>query len=76
MSRVFSCFSWGSSSFNVEVIENQTVKLPTKNNQPDYKIMETFISAIQKLVIKDVVLYAENKILATKNVVADSKNSG
>ena len=31
--------------------------------------METFISAIQKLVIKDVVLYADRKIAATKSVV-------
>jgi hypothetical protein len=34
-----------------------TMKLPAKNNQPDYATMETLISAIQKLVIKDVVLY-------------------
>ncbi len=46
--------------------------LPTKNNQPDYATMETFISAIQKLVIKDVVLYAERKIAATKSVVHKS----
>jgi hypothetical protein len=31
--------------------------------------METFISAIQKLVIKDIVLYADRKIAATKIVV-------
>nr|WP_199308123.1 restriction endonuclease [Microcystis wesenbergii] len=31
---------------------NLTMKLPTQNNQPNYAIMETFISAIQKLVIK------------------------
>jgi hypothetical protein len=31
---------------------NLTMKLPTQNNQPNFAIMETFISAIQKLVIK------------------------
>jgi hypothetical protein len=31
--------------------------------------METFISAIQKLVIKEVVLYADKKIAATKTIV-------
>ena len=31
--------------------------------------METFISAVQKLVIKDVVLYADKKITATKQAV-------
>jgi len=37
------------------------MKLPVKNNKPDYDIMETVISAIYKLVIKDVVLYVERK---------------
>ena len=32
--------------------------------------METFISAVQKLVIKDVVQYADKKIAATKDVVS------
>jgi hypothetical protein len=32
--------------------------------------METLISAIQKLVIKDVVLYADRKIAATQSVIA------
>ena len=31
--------------------------------------METFIKAVEKLVIKDVVLYADSKIKATENVV-------
>ncbi len=41
---------------------NGIIELPTKNNQPDYKTMETLISAIQKLVIKDVVLYTDGKL--------------
>ena len=40
--------------------------LPLQNNSPNYTFMETFIWAIQKLVIKDVVLYADKKINATK----------
>ena len=48
---------------------NFTMKLPIQNDQPNYAIMETFISAIQKLVIKEVVLYADRKIAATKTVV-------
>ncbi len=42
------------------------ILLPVKQHQPDYTAMATFISAIQKLVIRDVVLYAERKIGATK----------
>lgn len=61
MSKSFSSFIWGGSSFNVNIIENQKIQLPTKDNKPDYKVIETFISAIKKLVIKDVVLYADSK---------------
>ena len=40
-----------------------------KDDKPDFESMKTFISAIQKLVIKDVVLYADSKIKATKSVI-------
>jgi hypothetical protein len=43
--------------------------LPKDNNQIDYKYIETFITIIQKLVIKDVVIYADRKIEATKSIV-------
>jgi hypothetical protein len=45
------------------------VQLPIHNNKPNYEIMETFITAIQKLVIKDLVMYADKKIEATKSVI-------
>lgn len=66
MTKSFSSFSWGGSSFSIKIIGDQKVKLPIKNKLPDYKIMETLISAIQKMVIKDVVLYANKKISALK----------
>jgi hypothetical protein len=62
MTKSFSSFSWGGSSFNVKIIRDQLMKLPTKNQKPNYELMQTLISAIQKLVIKDVVLYVEEKI--------------
>lgn len=36
---------------------------------PDYNYMEMIISYVQKLVVKDVVNYADNKIEKTKQVV-------
>lgn len=45
------------------------ISLPQKNGNPDYDTMALIISAIHKLVIKDVVLYADTKIEATKTVV-------
>jgi hypothetical protein len=62
MTKAFSSFSWGGSSFSVKIIENQKIKLLTlNNNQPDYEKMEILISAIQKNVIKDVVDFSFKK---------------
>ena len=55
--------------FNRTEMNKTNIQLPTKNNKPDYATMETFIKAVEKLVIKDVVLYADSKIKATENVV-------
>lgn len=61
-------YSWGDSISNKK-IQNDRISLPNKNNQPNFLSMSTLISAIQKLVIKDVVQYAEQKILAHKHVI-------
>jgi len=61
-------YSWGDSISNKK-IQKDKVSLPVKNQKPDYSIMKTLISAIQKLVIKEVVLYTDQKIAATKTVV-------
>jgi hypothetical protein len=53
-------YSWGDSISNRK-IQNDRVSLPVIDNKPDYEIMSTLISAIQKLIIKDVVLYVEKK---------------
>lgn len=47
-----------------------SVILPTINGELNFDFMENFIKAIQKLVIKDVVLWADKKINATKQVIA------
>ncbi|MGP1434989.1 MAG: restriction endonuclease subunit S [Catonella sp.] len=44
------------------------IEVPTLNNEIDYKFMKDFIYAIEKLVIKDVVIWADKKIEATKQV--------
>ena len=65
---LFGKFDFGKKLRSSQSL-NFKIHLPSNNNQPDYATMETFISAIQKLVIKDVALYSENKIEATKKVV-------
>lgn len=61
-------YSWGDSVSKTK-IKNDRISLPTKDGKPDFDIMRTFISAIQKLVIKDVVWYSQNK-MNTPKVIA------
>lgn len=61
-------YSWGNS-ISGSKIKSDKFSLPTKDGKPDYATMETLIKAVEKLVIKDVVLYADSKIEAAKNVV-------
>lgn len=59
-----------SNNFYASDADELNIMLPvTSDDSPDYAFMETFISAVQKLVIKDVVLYADKKIAATKQAV-------
>lgn len=51
------------------VVKEKCIRLPEKDGKIDFAFMETFISTIKKLAIKDVVLYSEQKIKATKAVV-------
>lgn len=66
----------GKYSFGKKLRSSQSLKeqmlLFEDQGFPDYIKMETFISAVQKLVIKDVVLYADREIEATRQVVSRS----
>ena len=64
-------FNYGRN-FYAKDADTLNIMLPTKNNEIDFTYMELLISAVKKLVIKDVVLYADSKINATKKVI--SKN--
>lgn len=61
-------YSWGNSVSKAK-INNDYISLPVINNEIIYDKMQIFISAIQKLVIKDVVKYADMKIETTKKVI-------
>ena len=51
------------------VVKGKYIRLPEKDGKIDFAFMETFISAIKKLAIKDVVVYSDNKLAATKSVI-------
>ena len=61
-------FDYGHN-FYAKDADALNIQLPIKNGKPDYETMETLISAIQKSVIKDVVLYADKKIETTKYII-------
>ncbi len=53
-----------------EKLRNTIIRLPEKSGQPDYSKMATIISAVKKLVIKDVAEYANKKIRVAQQVAA------
>ena len=55
-----------------EKVKKEFIQLPTKDGKIDFEFMELLISAVQKLVIKDVILYADEKIQSTKKIVKES----
>lgn len=55
------------------VVKTKEIRLPEKNGKIDFAFMETFISAIKKLAIKEVVIYSDRKIAATKEVISKTE---
>lgn len=64
---LFGKYSYGKKLRSSQSLDSK-MKLPTKDGKIDFEFMETLISAIQKLVIKDVVKWADRKIELTKQV--------
>ena len=63
-------YSWGDS-ISKKKIQKDVVKLPviSNSNKIDFDYMEKYITAIQKLVIRDVVDYKDKLISETKSVI-------
>ena len=67
-------FNYGRN-FYAKDADALDILLPQKNSSPDYIYMQTLLSAVQKLVIKDVVQYADNKIAATQSVIRQNNQA-
>ena len=67
-----SIYSYKNKLGGWNVVKDKLIQLPIKNDQPDYAIMDTLISAIKKLVIKDVVLYTQAKTLSSDSDYANN----
>ncbi len=66
-------YTWGNSISNKKA-QKDYISLPTKDGKIDFNSMSTLISAIHKLVIKDVVRYADEKIEKTKEAINSNTN--
>lgn len=65
-------FSYGKKLRSSQSLMEKMM-LPIKDGAIDYEYMELLISAIQKIVIKDVVQYADQKIEITKELINNDK---
>lgn len=65
----FPIYSYKNKLGGWNVVKDKYILLPTTNGKIDFDFMDAFISAIIKLVIKDVVVYADRKIETTKDVI-------
>ena len=45
------------------------IQLPIKNNQLDFEFIQSFVSAVEKLVIKDIVMYNKERLKATEKII-------
>ncbi|MEZ9807094.1 restriction endonuclease subunit S [Vibrio cyclitrophicus] len=62
-------YEYNAKATKIE-LKNSEIELPIKPDcTPDYEYMSIVITAIQKSVIKDIALSAEQKIMATKKVI-------
>lgn len=59
MNRAFSSFSWGSNSFSVDIIKEQTVSLPVKGDQIDFDIIETISAELETERIEQLETYLQ-----------------
>ena len=47
MRKPFELFSWGTSSYNVEIIKKQRIVLPIKDDKIDFDFMESFVAELE-----------------------------
>lgn len=52
------------------VVKDIMISLPERDGKIDFEYMDTLISAVQKLAIKDVVDYSSRKVAASKKVIS------
>ena len=65
-------FDYGHN-FYAKDADELDIQLPTRDDKPDYDVMAMLISAVQKMVIKDVVRLADSRIEKTKELTGNDE---
>jgi hypothetical protein len=66
-------FSYKNKLGGWNVVKNLMILLPIKNGKIDLQFMDTFISAMQKQAIQDVIQFADREMAATKAIILSPK---
>lgn len=61
-------------NFYAKDADSLNIELPVKNGEPDFELMANYLQAIEKLVIKDVVDWADREIAVTEQAITDNDN--
>jgi hypothetical protein len=62
-----------SRNFYAKDADKLKIKLPICEDKPNYSAMKLLITAIHKLIIKDIVMYADRKISGTKYIINNNR---
>jgi hypothetical protein len=65
---IYGNYEWTNKA-GWERIKFDKISVPIKEGNIDIKYIDTFISALKKLVIRDIVMFTDRKISATKEVM-------
>ncbi len=68
-------YSWGDSVSKAK-IKHDKVLIPTISDELNEESIKNFMSAICKLILKDIVLYKDIKLECTKRVIENNNNDG
>ncbi|EOM0570975.1 restriction endonuclease subunit S [Escherichia coli] len=78
MKKSFSTFSWGSSSFNENVLNKVKINIPTFNNVPAYNYMVKYIEELEAYLLVSGLADSRTRGLADSRTrgLADSRTRG
>lgn len=74
MRKPFELFSWGGSSYNVDIIKSQTIELPVKGGEIDFDFMESLIAELEGQRIAELEAYL--KVSGLDNYKLSDKELG